>query len=81
MKNNNTTVENIKDGSEDLMHEVKNKILEEGSAIKDKAITAGKVAVYNMSNLTDEITEWVKTNPAKSIGIAFLAGWLISKKV
>lgn len=77
MQNN---VDNIKDNSKELVDKLKDSAMDAGQAVKDQLATSGRETLETANEIKNGLFEWVKTNPGKTIGIAFLAGWLFSKK-
>lgn len=70
----------VKEEAHDIGGAVKDRALEIGKNLKSKSGNYTKIAADKAGDLKDGVLEWVKENPGKSIGIAFLVGWLYAKK-
>ena len=58
---------------------IKDKVQDLGGAIKDNAADLGKEALNRVYNAQDYVVEYVKSNPYKSLGLAFVAGLFVAK--
>lgn len=69
----------VKDNAQELGDSIKDNATEIGRKLKDKATEAGQEAYSKFSMTKNVVAEWVSDNPYKSLGIAFVAGMLLTK--
>lgn len=58
----------------------KEKASEPTQAIKDQTVDITEKVLDKTSEVKAKALDWIKDNPGKSLGIAFLVGWFFSKK-
>jgi len=74
------SINDVKDSSNELAEKLKDSAKDVGNAVKQQLSTSGRETLDKADEIKEGMFEWVKSNPGKTIGIAFLAGWLFSKK-
>ncbi len=82
MDNLNNITKNSKDLSKEassMGNNIREKAQDMGDNIKDKATDLGQKAVEKTHEVKEQLCGYIKEHPYKSVGIAFLAGAILSR--
>ena len=74
------SADDAKNDTKEFGEKLKNSAMDAGQAFKDQLVASGRETLDTASDMKNGLFEWVKANPGKTIGLAFFAGWLFSKK-